>query len=132
MYMGSFNGHSVKPHELTSCGAWVGSLRRNHPGRMASTGLSITKTWTDAAGRKRFTGGADLKATQTYSPEFGCAVAAAFSEDRCNEELLSEQLCCEHDAMDDANTPTFTEALEDLNVGTVLTSYNTWDVGRCW
>ena len=65
-FMGCFNGHTVKPHELFGCGAWLASMRRSHPGRIDSSGMDITRTFIDKHGKKRCSGGKGLKDTQTY------------------------------------------------------------------
>ena len=67
-FMGSFGGHTVKPHKLFGDGAWLADLQRQHPGRMenSSSSQGITRTWVDKHGQTRVAGGTGLNNTQTY------------------------------------------------------------------
>lgn len=83
MDMGAFGGSSVKPTHLWGTAPYLGELARtcSAPERLQLrlAGVQTTLRSTDAQGRRRCQGTADLKGTQAYPWGFGAAHALAFS-----------------------------------------------------
>ena len=85
-YQGAFAAGTLKPTMLVSSSTCIQAMVRPHPGHSALGPSRSCTTGTDATGRKTFTGNKDeLKATQTYSREFGIAVAEAFCHRNCTD-----------------------------------------------
>ena len=84
-YMFAFNGEHLKKTELVSNESFTHHLHRNHPGKKASSsarGAATALTSVRRDGKKQCSGTQALKATQTYTVEFGREVATAFAEFR--------------------------------------------------
>ena len=76
LYMHHYNAKHFKKTELLSNETWVHALSNSHPGKEAASDAAPTATVSVRAdGKKTTTGTKHLKATQTYTPEFGKACA---------------------------------------------------------
>ena len=77
IYMSDFGGESSKPSLLYSPVAWLGDVysfrQRTTHGRIESH-LETTVRHTNSDGKRTFSGGKDLKATQAYPLGFGKAL----------------------------------------------------------
>ena len=77
--MGAYNAPTLKPSKLYGNKKWLYSLQRDitpeQRARLDSTG--VCKVTYNKNGKKQITGGPKLKETQSYTPEFGKAVASA-------------------------------------------------------
>ena len=82
--MGAFGGSSVKPTHLYGTAPYLPGLARTCDApqrlRLRLTGVQTTHKSTDAEGRRRCQGTADLKGTQAYPWCFGAAHALAFRD----------------------------------------------------
>ena len=79
-YMGNFNGPTHKGTLLWGA-SWLRALGTSKPKMVARKQLvkvSICKR----TGKKQMTGSKDLKSSQEYTPDFGRAVASAYSDHR--------------------------------------------------
>ena len=81
-YMGLFGGCTLKPHVLYSNETWIQHVARAHPGSSFQPKKSLCRKYTDSSGVARVSGGDDLKDSQTYTKQFGRAIAAAFKKHR--------------------------------------------------
>ena len=79
-YQGPFGADTLKPTMLLSSDLCIQALRKPHPGHAGAAPSTTCIKGVNAQGRKTFTGSATLKATQTYTKEFGEAVATMFSD----------------------------------------------------
>ena len=78
-YQGPFGADTLKPTMLVCSDLCISAMKRQHPGHAAFGPSTSCTKGTSANGRKTYTGNKDeLKATQTYSKQFGEAVADMF------------------------------------------------------
>ena len=64
--------------------------------------------------------------------EFGQTVAHAFFQDKECPECRAELNCHPVDSLDDSDEPSFFEAWEDLNLDSVMDSFQSWDTKKFW
>jgi hypothetical protein len=129
-FMGAFNGETLKPHVLYGNEGWLKALERCHPGKLKKhSSVGVVNKWVDASGRKRCAGGSALKGTQTYTREFGEAVAGAFTA-RDNPILRGQLHNYGQDEMDNVQIPTFDEAWQDLGLQEILDALEGWSPVR--
>ena len=96
-------------------------MRRGQPGGVArSSTARVTSVRDD--GRRMITGTEDLKGTQTYSPEFGTAVAEAFADesyfnsiDGGEAGVVGEQDVSRQEAFEDADLEVVVCLLRDAD-----------------
>ena len=124
-FMGAFNGETVKPHTIYSNECWIKALERKHPGKKGGS-ANVVKKWVDASGRAKCAGGSDLKATQTYTPEFGEAAAQGFVQCRQDPVFKGELYVQGEDELDWIPTPSFAEAWEDLDLPEIMDALKKW------
>ena len=79
-YQGAFAAETLKPTMLLSSNLCIQAMIRPHPGHAVFDTSRTCLKGTSATGRKTYTGNKDeLKATQTYSREFGIAVTEMYA-----------------------------------------------------
>ena len=76
--MAAFEADSAKPTVLYSCAPWILALIRKRPEGFIATNQDVTIKEVRSGGAVTVTGGAGLKRTQAYTPEFAGAVVDAF------------------------------------------------------
>ena len=69
-YMAAFGGETLKPHRFYSSHTLIAELARSHPGGMDSSTKQVAVKYIDKQGKRRCSGGKDLKGTQEYTPFF--------------------------------------------------------------
>ncbi len=81
--MGAYGGSSPKATHLYGTAPYLHTLATRCTGedraRLQQDGVKTTRRWTDASGRARCQGTADLKGTQAYPEGWGAAHAHAFA-----------------------------------------------------
>ena len=118
-YMHHFAGSHIKRTELCSNESWIHHLSRPHPGRVHSAQPAATTRRRKADGKLQCSGTAHLKATQTYTREFGDQVAGSVM----NFRKFFDDVGCERgqtefgDSDSDSDDP-----WEDVQLGDILRS----------
>ena len=121
-YQGAFGAETLKKTILASNSLCTHLLVRGHPGHGGPRSSTAKDSSVRDCGRRMVTVTDGLKGTQTYSPEFGAAVAAAFSEesffndiDAGNAGVVGQQEVSRHEAFEDANLELVACALRDAD-----------------
>ena len=121
-FQGAFGAETPKKTIFASNSPCTHLLRCNHPshGGLRSSTAKVSSVWD--CGRRMISGTEDLKGTQTYSPEFGAAVADAFADESFFDDLaggnagvVGEQEVSRHEAFEDASMELVACALPDAD-----------------
>ena len=125
-FMGAYNGETVKPHVLYGNEGWLKMLERRRPPASKFKNENVVTKWVNASGKPRCAGGSGLKGTQTYTREFGQAVASAFIDERDNPSLQGHLNTYAEDELDKFHTPCFEEAWQDLDLKEIMDALKDW------
>ena len=92
--MGAFDKETLKGTTLLGSSRWMSGLHRTSAdvppetrAAMKEASKKVSRTFVDSRGVKRFNGGAALKGTQAYTPEYGLAVATLYQNNKPEEHI---------------------------------------------
>ena len=92
--MGAFGAESPKATQLVGTAPWIGGLKRTLSKKeRAFPQLDISTSYTDTAGKQRFSGGSQLKATQAYPKGYGAATAKLIKTTPINVDDSDDEWC---------------------------------------
>jgi len=115
-WMGCFGAPTRKATQLWSSAEWVVNLKRSMTKDIAMTKDSnkvVHVTEDPADGRRRISGGQNLKATQEYPEEYGKEVASQYDAAR---KLQDEEVIAESSESDYELGPTMVDAWDDAKL----------------
>ena len=93
-YMQAFGGPSLKPTWLYSNSPLIDELARKPSGERSATRVEMVKACGrgESTGRIKYTGGDDLKESQTYPREFGLALVEWYTRHRAHFEQRAKDI----------------------------------------